>query len=132
MASSDRLIYFLPGRSQNLTAVSAISVSSPAGWGARAPAPTVAPGGCWWRLVLHGEQGAHEEDAALRGQSLGCAGSRRWEPTQPPASNYCTIKVKIGDCLLTEKLQLSLISPLKRGLFPVEMCVFVVQDCNGS
>lgn len=85
--------------------------------------------------MLHRERGAHrdhEEDAALQRQSLGCTGSRRWEPTQPPASNYCTIKVKIGDCLLTEKLQLSLISPLKRGLFPVEMCVFVVQDCNVS
>lgn len=39
--------------------------------------------------------------------SLGSTGSTGLGLTQSPASSYYTIKVKIGDCFLVEKLHLS-------------------------
>mgnify|MGYP001862078847 CR=1 FL=1 len=93
---------------------------------------------CRWHLLpLQGEvapgtwEGPEEHTALLR-HSLGCSGSMSWGLMSAPTNSYCPITGKVGDDLLIEKLQFSLTNPLKQGLFPAEMGLFVALDCSVS
>ena len=55
----------------------------------------------------HPESGRSPAKPEPPAASLGSTGSTRLGPTQSPASNYYTVKIKIGECFLIEKLQLS-------------------------
>lgn len=91
---------------------------------------------CWWLLlqweVAPGMWEGSEEHTALLRHSPGCAGNTRWGLTSAPTNSYCPTAVKVGGDLLIEKLQFSLMNPLKQDLFPAEMCLLVVLDCNVS